>query len=78
MTKENLKNLWQDNIEKIPDTPDSGNINICIVDPLFMIRGSGLKGNCAEGSISELGDSSVYKVIMIERQGTIRHGLVPK
>ena len=62
----------------MPDTPNSRNINICIVVPLLVIRGSGLEGNGAEASISELGDSTVYKVVMIERQGTIRHGLVPK
>ena len=77
MTKKN-KNLWQDNIERIPDTSDSGNISICIMEPLLVIRGSGIEVNRAEGSINELGDSSVYKVVMIERQGAVRHGLVPK
>ena len=62
----------------MPDTPNSGNINICIVVPLLVIRGSGLEGNGAEASISELGDSTVYKVVMIERQGSIGHSLVPK
>jgi hypothetical protein len=77
MTKE-IKNLWQDNIEGTPDTPDSGKISICIVEPLLVIRGSRIEDNRAEVSISELGDSSAYKVVMIERQGAIRHGLVPK
>ena len=29
-------------------------------------------------SISEFRDSNAYKVVMIERQGAIRHSLVPK
>jgi len=60
------------------DTPDSGEINICIVEPPLVIRGSGIEDNRAEVSISELGDSSAHKVVMIERQSAIRDGLVPK
>jgi hypothetical protein len=31
-----------------------------------MFRGGGIEANRTEGSISELGDSSAYEVIMIE------------
>jgi hypothetical protein len=77
-TTKEIKNLWQDNIEGTPDTPDSGKISKCSAEPLLVIRGSGIEAKRTEVSISELGDSSAYKVVMIERQGAIGHGLVPK
>ena len=43
-----------------------------------MIRGSGIEGNMAEISISNIRDSSANEVVAIERDGAIRHGVVPK
>ena len=48
------------------------------MEPLLVIWGSGIEANRVEASISELGDSSVHKMVMIERQGAVRHSLVPK
>ena len=43
-----------------------------------MVRVSGIEVNIAESSVSELGDSSAYKAVVIEGQGAIGYSLVPE
>ena len=43
-----------------------------------MIQGSGIEGNMAEIPVSNIRDSSAYKVVVIEGNGAMRHSLVPK
>ena len=52
--------------------------SICVVESLLVVRISRIEGNAGETSVSKLGDSSAYKVAMIERNGAIRYSLVPK
>ena len=42
-----------------------------------MVWGRGVEENIAEYAISKLGDSSAYKVVVIVRESTIGHSLVP-
>ena len=71
-------NFWQDDIEEIFDKLHSGSRHKHTVVSLLMVRICGVKGNTAELAVSKLGDSSVYKVVMMIRKGAIRHSLVPK
>jgi hypothetical protein len=48
------------------------------VESLLVLRVSGIEINYAESSISELGDSSAYKAVVIEGQGAIGYSLVPE
>lgn len=41
-----------------------------------MIRGSGIEGNVTKNSVGNIRDSSVYQVVVMEGNGTIRHGVV--
>jgi hypothetical protein len=62
----------------ILDTRDPGKISICIMESLLVIRISGIEARLRESAVGKLRDSSVYKPVVIERQGTIRHGLIPE
>ena len=71
------KNLRQDDIEGT-DTQVPRCSGICHVGSPLVIPVSEIKERATKSSISEFRDSSAYKVVVIERQGAIRHSLVPK
>jgi hypothetical protein len=48
------------------------------VEPLLVIRGSGIERNVAEIAVRNLRDTSAHKVVVIKGKGAIRHSLVPE
>jgi hypothetical protein len=48
------------------------------MESLFVVRVNRIEGTAAETSVSKFGDSSAYKVVVIEGKGAIRYRLVPE
>ena len=69
-------NLWQDGIEEIGDTTLPGITHKYVVPSLSVVWFRGIEGSVAEIAVGKLGDPSVYKVVIIVREGTIGHSLV--
>jgi len=71
-------NFWQDDTEEIPDAPYSARPYIHIVVSLLVVWICRIEASTGEFAASKLGDSSVYKVVVIIRDGAIGHSLVPE
>ena len=71
-------NLGQDDREATVDTPFASCRSICLVEPLLVVRVTRIKANPTESAVRNLRDSSIYKMVMIERQGAIRCSFVPE